>query len=123
MDNLYLKATEYTPEIKFENSGNLMIEGRSMPGNVSGFYDPLIDWVKFLNVATVTMMIKLEHINTASSKKLFELLKILDANSKIRQLIIHWYYEEDDDILEKGQVYEDFLVRALFKYYALTESL
>ena len=92
-----------------------------MPKNVLSFYDPLIDWAKGLNAENVTMNISLEYINTSSSKKLFEVLKTLDTNDSISRLNVNWYYE-DEDILEKGQIYEDYLLKASFRYCELTES-
>ena len=121
MKDIYIYATASTPAVTFENSGRLIIEGRSIPKNALAFYDPLISWVMEVEVDTVTMAINLEFINSTSTKKLLELLKILDASSKIRHCYIHWHYE-DEDIFEKGQFYEDLMKRASFRYFEVLES-
>lgn len=124
MDNIYIEATSDTPEVIFENSGKLSIKGRSLPENIIVFYDQLIDWVKKLKAETVRMDISLDYISSTSSKKLLEMLKILDANNTIKELIINWHYEyDDDDIIEKGQIFEELLMRASFRYYELSEKV
>jgi hypothetical protein len=65
----------------------------------------------------------LEYLNSASSKRMLELLKIMDANSKIKSFIINWHYEEgDDDTLETGQIFEEILIRAQFQYHEYAEA-
>ncbi len=45
------------------------------------------------------------------------MLKMLDKNPHITDLTIIWRYEEDDeDILESGQIYEEFMMKARFQY-------
>ena len=61
-------------------------------------------------------------MNSASSKKLLTLLKILDANNSIKQLSINWFYKEgDEEALESGQIFEEFLLKANFRYYEYRE--
>ena len=113
MKSILIEATHSTPAINFCMDGRLMIEGRSLPEDVNKFYKPLIEWIINLNTESVKLDINLEYFNSASAKKLLELLKSLDANSKIKSLIINWHYEEgDDDALETGQIFEDVLSRA-----------
>ena len=123
MDNIYIPATSDTPEVNFESSGRLMIRGRSLPENIIVFYDRLIDWVRMLKAETVRMDVSLDYLSSTSSKKLLELIKTLDANNAIQELIINWHYEhDDDDILEKGQIYEELMMKASFRYYEFTET-
>ena len=123
MEDIIINATTNTPEIRFTRNGRLMIEGRSLPENVVAFYNPLIKWVRELNVSTAKVDINLEYVNSASSKKMLEILKTLDANSAIRDLIVNWHYEEDDeDALENGQIYEEFMRKAIFRYCAYGEA-
>jgi len=109
--------------VKFITDGRLLIEGRSLPENVNKFYLPLIDWVGKLNVEVVRMDINLEYLNSASSKKLLEILKVLDANNNIKEIIVNWHYEADDeDALESGQIFEELLRRAEFRYHEYSEA-
>ena len=123
MKNINLEPTNSTPLVKFMTDGRLLIEGRSLPENVNKFYLPLIEWVGMLKVEVVRMDINLEYQNSASSKKLLELLKVLDANNCIKQLIVNWHYEADDeDALESGQIFEELLRRAEFRYHEYSEA-
>lgn len=112
MDDLYLKKTFNSPEVEFiSSSGELNIEGRSIPEDPGEFFDRLISWMSdyFLNPAANTVMnIKLEYINSGSSKYMLELLRILKMNHEDgKNVLVKWYYEEgDESIQELGQHYE-----------------
>lgn len=117
------EPTSSTPGIRFSSDGRLLIEGRSLPENVDRFYSPLIEWARALRAAVVKLDINLEYINSASSKKLLELLKVLDASNQVGEFIINWHYEADDeDALESGQIFEDLLRRAEFRYHEYSEA-
>ena len=123
MNNITYEPTTSTPEVKFTTDGRLLLEGRSLPENVMKFYNPLIEWVSKLKVEVVKMDINLEYLNSASSKKLLEILKVLDANNYIKEFIVNWHYEsEDEDALESGQIFEDLLRRAEFRYHEYSEA-
>lgn len=123
MEKLIKEATTHTPMADFDPSGRLKLEGRSFPENVAKYYDPLIDFVKDLKVDTVRFDVNLEYFNTASSKKLLDLFKHLDANSHINTILIHWHYEEgDDDSLETAEIFEESLLRCQFLYQEYAET-
>ncbi|MDA3821242.1 MAG: DUF1987 domain-containing protein [Bacteroidales bacterium] len=112
MDDLYLNKTFNSPEVEFmAASGELNIEGRSIPEDPGEFFERLINWLSdyFLNpVDTTVMNIKLEYINSGSSKYMLELLRILKVNhTKGRNVLVKWFYEEGDESIEElGQHYE-----------------
>jgi len=112
MENLFLKKTSNSPEIEFKaDTGELSIEGRSIPEDPGEFFDILIDWVKdyFMNPAGSTLLsIRLEYINSGSSKYMLELLRIIKINHENGKPVkIQWFYEEgDESIQELGQHYE-----------------
>lgn len=112
MEDLYLKKTFNSPEVEFvSSSGELIIEGRSIPEDPGEFFERLINWMRdyFLNPAGDTVMnIKLEYINSGSSKYMLELLRILKINHDDgKRVLVKWYYEEgDESIQELGQHYE-----------------
>jgi hypothetical protein len=122
MNNLIIESTINTPTIKFATDGRLLMEGRSLPENVSKFYQPLVEWAAMLTAEVVKMDINLEYINSASAKKILELLKVLDANNNIKDFIVIWHYEKDDeDVLENGQIFEELLRKAVFRYQEYSE--
>jgi hypothetical protein len=123
MKAIVFEATYSTPAVNFSEDGRMLIEGRSLPEDANKFYKPLIEWIINLSIEAVKLDINLEYFNSASAKKLLDLLKSLDANSKIRSLIINWHYEEgDDSVLETGQIFEELLRRAQFRYQEYAEA-
>ena len=112
-----IAETDSTPTVNFSIDSKLSIEGRSLPENVKEFYTPLEEWVTGLNVKSVTFDISLDYINSASSKKILDVLQSLDENNNVEDIIINWHYDEgDDDSLEAGQIFEELLSRSEFKY-------
>ena len=123
MENLIIKGTIDTPRVEFFNTGELLIEGKSCPVTVTRFYEPLFVWITGLRADKVTLNINLEYINSASVKKILDLLKVLDANRNVSEIVINWHYEEgDDDSLETGQIFEEMLLRVRFYYHEYSEA-
>ncbi|MDA3953193.1 MAG: DUF1987 domain-containing protein [Bacteroidales bacterium] len=105
MDDLLIQPTESTPQVEFKKSGQLSIKGRSLPEDPKKFYGQLFEWAEELTAEDVQIDVKLEYVNTSSTKKIMELLKKVDGNKKIKHLHLNWYYEVDDlDILEFGEI-------------------
>jgi len=123
MKNLIIEPTTSTPAIQFRTDGRMLIEGRSLPENVMNFYSPMIDWASNLTAEAVLLDINLEYLNSASTKKMLEFLKVLDANNHIKTFIVNWHYESDDeDTLENGQIFEELLRKAQFRYHEYAEA-
>lgn len=117
MNSLVIQKTDSTPEISFLHKGELKIIGRSLPEDVHKFYDPLIDWVKKLDAENVKVDLKLEYLNTSSTKKVLNLLIALDDNKSINEITVNWYYEFDDlEMEDLGGIYEDELKRIKFHF-------
>jgi hypothetical protein len=123
MERLDIHATSSTPSVYYGEDGILKIKGKSLPEDVTEFYNPLVDWAGKLTIHSLTVDVELIYMNSASSKKLLELLMALDANNNIRELSINWFYEEgDEDALENGQIYEELLLKATFRYHEYNET-
>jgi hypothetical protein len=122
MEKLHVEPTQYLPLIEFSEEGLLKLEGRSIPEDATKIFNPLIEYVDQLSVRKVVFEIKLDYFNTASSKKILELLKHLDANRKIKEVMVIWHFEEgDDDSVETAEIYEEFLHRTDFRYQEYAE--
>jgi hypothetical protein len=112
MDDFYLKKTFNTPEVRFiPSEGYLKIEGRSIPEDPGEFFETIIEKLKvyYQDPRELTRIdIKLEYINSGSSKYLLELMRILKRNyDNGRDCVVHWFFEEDDEsIQELGQHYQ-----------------
>lgn len=123
MDDIRIEGTPKTPSVIFDaSSGVLEIKGRSIPENSIEFYKPLMDWIEFYASAPQErsiVNIQLEYFNTSSSKCILDLFKKLEAINK--EIVINWYYEEDDeDMLEAGEDY-DAIINIPFKMIEVEE--
>ncbi|OFX89384.1 MAG: hypothetical protein A2W99_13900 [Bacteroidetes bacterium GWF2_33_16] len=115
MQNLFIEGTDTTPLIDFYTNGKLLIKGRSLPEDVHKFYEPVFYWIKKLEAETVKFDVKMEYINTSSTKKILNLLIELENNTNIKNIEINWFYEDDDfDMLDLGEMYEINLERSTF---------
>ncbi|MFP4058957.1 MAG: DUF1987 domain-containing protein [Bacteroidota bacterium] len=126
MEPLVIEGTPKTPNVKFDASqGIVEIKGRSIPENSIEFYKPLVDWLEAYgeNPHELTKVnIQLEYFNTSSSKCILDVFKKLEAIHKNKhEVVINWYYEEDDeDMLEAGEDYES-IIRVPFKMIEIVD--
>jgi hypothetical protein len=126
MEALTIEGTAKTPNVKFDaGQGLIEIKGRSIPENSIEFYKPLVDWLEDYSKGPTTLTkvnIQLEYFNTSSSKCILDVFKKLEAIYKAKnEVIINWYYEEDDeDMLEAGEDYES-IIRVPFKMIEIVD--
>ncbi len=126
MEPIKIEGTPKTPTVKFDKSeGVFEIKGRSIPENSVEFYKPLVDWLdnyKEDPLPKTEVDIRLEYFNTSSSKCILDVFKKLEAIHKAKnEVIVNWYYEEDDeDMLEAGEDYES-IIRVPFKMIEIAE--
>jgi hypothetical protein len=115
METIKIQGTEDTPKIILDAENEVMeISGRSLPEDVSSFYEPVINWLNEYaekpNKKTV-LNFKLTYFNTASSKLLLDILmKLEEMHEKGHDVLIRWHYPEDDeDMEEAGEEYADIV--------------
>jgi len=115
MEVIKIKGTDDTPSIVLDKDNEIFeISGRSLPEDVSTFYEPILNWLDEYagdpNSKTV-FSFKLVYFNTASSKLLLDILmKLEDLYENGNDVLIKWYYPEDDeDMQEAGEEYADIV--------------
>lgn len=119
-DKLIKQPKIDTPKINFNAvDGKLLIEGKSFPPDVTSFFGSTIKWLDeyIQNPAPTTVMtLKLDYFNTASSKIIMDILyKMEELNANGHDVLIEWYYPDDDeDMMETGKEYEE-LIKVPFK--------
>ncbi|MBN1598897.1 MAG: DUF1987 domain-containing protein [Bacteroidales bacterium] len=122
MEKLLREPTPYSPYVDFRENGILIMKGRAFPENALEFFGPLILFTEELEVERIVLDLDLEYFNTASAKKLLDLMKAADGNSKVNNVIINWRFEEgDDDSVETAEIFEESLSRAKFNYIEYCE--
>ena len=123
MQDINIEATSSTPQVNFDLNGKLMMKGRSLLLNVKEFYGPLIEWISILKVPAVRFTIDFDYFNSASSKQILEMLKMIDSNNNVKDFDVFWHFEKDDeDILEIGQIFEERLRKARFYFKEYAEG-
>jgi hypothetical protein len=114
MEDLFIAANRkrLTPLIDFKLTGELIIEGRSIPEDAIEFYRPALKWINDLTATSpkkITMTFRMEYFNTSSSKVL---LSMLNSLKRIREsgktkVYIVWFYEENDsDMFEAAEGFQ-----------------
>lgn len=126
MELLNIEGTPKTPTVILNPStGVIEIKGRSIPENSIEFYRPVVEWldeyIKDPRPNTV-VNVQLEYFNTSSSKCILDVFKKLEVLKKNQKdVIINWYYEEDDeDMLEAGEDYES-IIKVPFKMIQIVD--
>lgn len=115
MEALILKATDDTPDVNFDSiKGFFEISGKSMPEDVSMFYDPILIWLdKYAESPnnTTVLNVKMDYFNTASSKLLLDvLLKFEEIHQQGNAVLIKWYYfKTDEEMKDAGEEYADII--------------
>ncbi len=123
MENIIIEARGHMPYIEFNTDGNLKMEGRAIPEDVNKMFDPLIGFVDNLSVEKAVFDVNLDYFNTATSKRLLDLMKHLEENNKIGEVCVYWRYEEgDEDSLEMGKIYEERLKQTNFTFHEHAEA-
>lgn len=122
MKDLLIKATDETPSVRFLGDGKLKLKGRSYYYEPHFFFYSLIFWCKQQKSRRVIFQVKVEYINTSSSKCLYHLFQSLENNASINNIEVQWYYEtEDEDMLELGEIYSEVCSKAMFRFYSKEE--
>src|SRR3989339_32846 len=126
MESISIEGTPKTPTVNFDaGTGLIEIKGRSIPENSIEFYRPLVEWLEEYSKEPqklTTVNIQLEYFNTSSSKCILDVFKKLETIKKARnEVVINWYYEEDDeDMLEAGEDYQS-IIKIPFKMIEIAE--
>lgn len=108
---LHLLPTDRTPEIRLNASGTLSIRGRGFKPVADCIPCEVTEWINDYvqdPADETTIHISFEYMNSAGTRALMDILKILSVlKLGSKKLNIKWYYEFDDnDILERGEFIE-----------------
>lgn len=118
---IFSEDNKQKPYIGFDaETGFLTISGSSFPENADSVYAPVLQWLNeldFSNLPKISLRISLKYYNTATSKKLFEVVKRLnDIYSEGYKAEVLWeYLSDDDDMFESGRYFSE-LVEIPFRF-------
>ena len=119
--SLRIPPTNESLEITLDKDmGRFEFYGKSLPENPNEFFEPVLAWfreyVKEPNKETI-LVFKMEYFNTASSKRLLDVLSICyEIHKKKLSIIVNWYYRfNDEDMKETGESFSE-IVHLPFKF-------
>jgi hypothetical protein len=109
MENLYMPILENEydkPFVHFKaDSGECEISGESFPEKTAEFYDGLVAWFKqYMEEVRgpVDFSIRLSYFNTSSSKRILEMLILLQKYAESGEKVkCRWYYDPEDLDMEE----------------------
>jgi hypothetical protein len=115
METIKILGTDDTPTVILDADNDIFeISGRSLPEDVTAFYDPILNWLDEYAASPnpkTTIIFKLVYFNTASSKLLLDILmKLEEMHEDGKDVLVKWFYPEDDeDMQEAGEEYADIV--------------
>ena len=115
MEVIKIMGTDDTPNVIFDADNDMFeISGRSLPEDVSAFYEPILSWLDEYAANAKDKSVfnfKLVYFNTASSKMILDILmKLEEIYESGKEVLIKWFYPEDDeDMQEAGEEYADIV--------------
>ena len=115
MDIINIEATDETPKVILDaENGNFEFSGKSLPEDVTTFYNPILDWLDTYALEPndkADFVFKMDYFNTASSKLILDILmKLEEINDEHEGITVEWHFREDDeDMEEAGEEYADIV--------------
>ncbi len=110
----HIDRTDTSPQIDLDlEQGLLEFIGRSLPHNSEQFYSRVYRWLEeYLQEpkGETTVNMKLDYLDTSSSKHLYNIFQKLDAVTERGQKVqVNWHYETgDEEMAETGKDYQSF---------------
>jgi len=108
MENLYIAATNETPEIDFcFDKHKLHVSGESYPENAMAFYAPirasLQDYLASAQPAgEVEAHFALKYFNSSSTKLIRSMIALMhDSAQGGKRIVTHWYHDPEDDMMSE----------------------
>jgi hypothetical protein len=115
METLRIEQTDISPLVILDQEDNQFeISGKSMPEDVIGFYQPVLDWLQAYRekpLARTIFNIKLVYFNTASSRLIMDIMLIFEEMvDEGHEVVIRWHsVRSDEDMQEAGKEYEEII--------------
>lgn len=114
MKKLVIEKTVKTPFISADPTGEIKIEGISVPENAIDFFEDLRVWIEEYNknpAKTTVCSFKFDYFNTSTAGIVLSFLKILNKmHNSGNSITINWYYDSNDfEIQESGNEFKSLI--------------
>ena len=124
MKKLFLKPENIIPGILLDyESGKLKFYGKSCPVDANKYYSPALEWIdSYLKnpKKTTVLEFNFSYFNTPSAMIILQIMNKLESLSKSgKDVIIRWFYKENDEILKEAGKDFETIVDIEFEFIAL----
>jgi len=94
-----------------EEKGYMRFEGESYLEDTVGFFKEINEWLKgYLtsDFTEFTFDCALEYFNSSTTKQIYNIFRIMDANAPGKKVVVNWMVasEDDDMLIECGEDYK-----------------
>jgi len=117
---LVRERTKTSPYVLIdEEKGYMLFEGESYFEDIVGFFQEINDWLqKFItsDFKEFTFDCALEYFNSSTTKQIYNILRLMDANAPGKKIVVNWIVadEDDDMLIESGEDYRDDMENLTF---------
>lgn len=112
MNKLEIEQTYKSPKVILDpHKNHYEISGHSIPENAVVAYTPLFNWVDNnltkIDAPILEFNFKLDYMNSSSARMLIMFFsKLEELSNENRQVLIKWFYEDNEDDLDIGKLYQ-----------------
>jgi len=107
------EKTKTTPYVLIdEEKGYMCMEGESYLEDIVGFFKEINEWLKEYmtsDFSAFTFDCELAYFNSSTTKQIYNILRLMDANAPGREVVVNWIVadEDDDMLIECGEDYKE----------------
>jgi len=102
-----------------EEKGYMRFEGESYLEDIVGFFKEINEWLQeylLSDFTEFTFDCALEYFNSSTTKQIYNILRLMDANAHGKKVTVNWIVtdEDDDMLIESGEDYRDDMENLTF---------
>ena len=120
------ERTKTTPYVLIdEEKGYMRFEGESYLEDIVGFFKEINEWLQaymLTDFTEFTFDCALEYFNSSTTKQIYNILRLIDANTLGKKVTVNWIVtdENDDMLIECGEDYQDDMENLTFNINIMT---
>ena len=117
---------KHTPDVELDSaSGILTFSGQCYIDNAEKFFRPIFEWIdEYLEEPgkSILFEMQLDYFNTSSAKCIWEMFLRFEKYCKEKNgnVLINWYFEEDDE--NTRELFEDFKAEVDLRFEHIASS-
>ncbi|MGE5503368.1 MAG: DUF1987 domain-containing protein [Actinomycetota bacterium] len=121
MENLEIRATERSPEVRFDAGARVLsLRGESYPEDASTVFGPIFSWLEGFLARPAAPPVRVEfeliYFNSSSAKALMNIFLLLEkAATAGTPVTVEWRYTADDETMKEfGEDFAEDLEHVAF---------